>query len=53
MLKKHFVYMYNTSAGKPVYVGYGKAVSRALSHTNRKPLLYSLSYEDEDGAKCS
>ena len=35
MIKHHFVYMYSTSAGKPVYIGYGKAVSRALSHTNK------------------
>jgi len=32
MNNKHFVYLYRTVAGVPVYVGYGKEVSRSISH---------------------
>lgn len=34
MNSEHFVYLYSTHAGKPIYVGYGKDVSRALSHAS-------------------
>ena len=34
MNSEHFVYLYSTHTGKPIYVGYGKEVSRALSHTS-------------------
>ena len=34
MNSEHFVYLYSTHAGKPIYVGYGKEVSRALSHAS-------------------
>ena len=35
MDSEHFVYLYSTHSGKPIYVGYGQEVSRALSHANR------------------
>jgi hypothetical protein len=31
--RKHFVCLYQTLQGDPVYVGYGHAVERALTHT--------------------
>lgn len=33
MAREHFVYLYRTLQGDPVYVGYGQAVERALTHT--------------------
>lgn len=33
MVQQHFVYLYRTLQGEPVYVGYGHEVERALSHT--------------------
>jgi len=33
MSDKHFVYLYRDLVGKPKYVGYGKNVQRAISHT--------------------
>jgi len=32
VLREHFVYLYRTLGGEPVYVGYGHTVQRALSH---------------------
>lgn len=32
MRSQHFVYLYRTVAGVPVYVGYGREVSRSISH---------------------
>jgi hypothetical protein len=33
MATAHFVYLYRTLRGDPVYVGYGRTVQRALSHS--------------------
>ena len=33
MAREHFVYLYRTLQGDPVYVGYGQAVERALTHS--------------------
>lgn len=33
MSREHFVYLYRTLQGEPVYVGYGHTVQRALTHT--------------------
>ena len=33
MTRQHFVYLYRTLQGDPVYVGYGHTVQRALTHT--------------------
>jgi hypothetical protein len=33
MASAHFVYLYRTLKGDPVYVGYGRTVQRALSHS--------------------
>lgn len=65
MNSEHFVYLYSTQTGKPIYVGYGKEVSRALSHTsnshnkelerwldkNKYELKVSGPYRDENEAK--
>jgi len=33
MAREHFVYLYRTLQGDPVYVGYGHSVQRALTHS--------------------
>ena len=32
-MAEHFVYLYRTPKGQPIYVGYGKSVQRALAHS--------------------
>jgi hypothetical protein len=34
MPKRNFVYLYSSSKGKPMYVGYGSTAQRALSHSS-------------------
>ena len=65
MNSEHFVYLYSTHTGKPIYVGYGNEVSRALSHAsnshnkelerwidkNKYELKVSGPYRDEKEAK--